>query len=73
MHLALAAAPVHDADLLRLEQRERIVRLGRREIGAARIGEGLGALGPVSEGLFVWTIGLAVIIGFTVWLTSRSA
>ena len=34
---------------------------------------GLGALGPVSEGLFVWTIGLAVIIGFTVWLTSRSA
>ena len=34
-------------------------------------GADLGALGPVSEGLFVWIAGLGVIIAFTIWLTSR--
>lgn len=36
-------------------------------------GADLGALGPVSEGLFTWIAGLGVIIAFTVWLTSRSS
>lgn len=33
----------------------------------------LGSLGPVSEGLLIWTLGLGLIIGFMVWLTSRSS
>ncbi|MFF3038939.1 cystathionine beta-lyase, partial [Arthrobacter citreus] len=33
----------------------------------------LGSLGPVSEGLFIWTAGLGLIIAFTIWLTSRSS
>ncbi|GAA1258299.1 cytochrome bc1 complex diheme cytochrome c subunit [Arthrobacter pascens] len=36
-------------------------------------GADLGALGPVSEGLFVWIAGLGVIIAFTIWLTSRTS
>ena len=36
-------------------------------------GAKLGSLGPVSEGLFIWTAVLGVIIGFTVWLTSRTS
>ncbi len=36
-------------------------------------GAALGSLGPVSEGLFLWTAGLGVIIAFTIWLTSRSS
>lgn len=36
-------------------------------------GAQLGSLGPVSEGLLIWTGGLAVIIGFTIWLTARSS
>lgn len=36
-------------------------------------GADLGAIGPVSEGLFIWVAGLGVIIAFTVWLTSRSS
>lgn len=36
-------------------------------------GAKLGSLGPVSEGLFVWTAVLGVIIGFTIWLTSRTS
>lgn len=35
-------------------------------------GFGLGSIGPVSEGLFIWIIGLGVIIAFTVWITAKS-
>ncbi len=35
-------------------------------------GYGLGDLGPVSEGLFIWIFGLGAIVGITVWLTARS-
>ncbi len=33
----------------------------------------LGSLGPVSEGLLIWTVGLGIVIVFVIWLTSRSA
>jgi len=32
----------------------------------------LGSIGPVAEGLFIWIIGLGIIIGFTVWVTAKS-
>jgi len=32
----------------------------------------LGSLGPVSEGLFLWIIGLGAIIGLTIWITAKS-
>ncbi len=32
----------------------------------------LGALGPVSEGLFVWIFALGSIVAITVWLTAKS-
>jgi len=35
-------------------------------------GFGLGDLGPVSEGLFIWIFGLGAIVGITVWLTAKS-
>lgn len=31
----------------------------------------LGALGPVSEGLFIWIFGLGACVAITVWLTSK--
>ncbi|UGY90933.1 c-type cytochrome [Streptomyces gobiensis] len=36
-------------------------------------GWALGGFGPVSEGLFTWTIALAVLIGVTVWIAARNA
>ena len=63
----------NDANITPEEKRDVITYLKTLEDNPNPGGFGLGALGPVSEGLFVWTIGLAVIIGFTVWLTSRSA
>ena len=35
-------------------------------------GYGLGDLGPVSEGLFIWIFGLGAIVAITVWLTAKS-
>jgi len=32
----------------------------------------LGSIGPVAEGLFIWIIGLGIIISFTVWVTAKS-
>lgn len=32
----------------------------------------LGSIGPVAEGLFIWIIGLGIIIAFTVWVTAKS-
>ncbi|MGO2633158.1 MAG: cystathionine beta-lyase, partial [Galactobacter sp.] len=34
-------------------------------------GQALGQLGPVAEGLFIWTAGLGLIIAFTIWITTR--
>ncbi|WP_346006888.1 cytochrome bc1 complex diheme cytochrome c subunit [Janibacter terrae] len=36
-------------------------------------GNPLGSLGPVPEGLFAWTIGLGLLVGFAVWLGQKSA
>ncbi|WP_062211683.1 c-type cytochrome [Streptomyces sp. NBRC 109706] len=33
----------------------------------------LGGFGPVSEGLFAWTIGIGVLVSLTVWIGARSA
>jgi ubiquinol-cytochrome c reductase cytochrome c subunit len=35
-------------------------------------GAGLGRLGPVSEGLFIWTVGLAVLLLSAVWIAART-
>ena len=35
-------------------------------------GFSLGALGPVSEGLFIWIFGIGGLIALTVWITAKS-
>jgi ubiquinol-cytochrome c reductase cytochrome c subunit len=35
-------------------------------------GFGLGGLGPVSEGVFAWLVGLGSLIGFAVWIAAHS-
>ena len=36
-------------------------------------GWGLGSFGPVTEGLFVWTVALGLLIGLAVWLGAKSS
>ncbi|HEY8651529.1 MAG TPA: cystathionine beta-lyase, partial [Dermatophilaceae bacterium] len=33
----------------------------------------LGNLGPVSEGMFIWVFGLALVIAAAVWLGAKAA
>jgi ubiquinol-cytochrome c reductase cytochrome c subunit len=36
-------------------------------------GAALGSIGPVSEGLLSWAVGLVALIGCAVWLGSKSS
>jgi ubiquinol-cytochrome c reductase cytochrome c subunit len=36
-------------------------------------GLGLGSLGPVSEGLWAWILGLGTLMGFSVWIAAKGA
>lgn len=36
-------------------------------------GFGLGGFGPVAEGMFAWTVVLAILVGITVWIAARNA
>ncbi len=62
-----------DSNLKPEDKRDIIAFLKQIESQGSPGGASLGSLGPVSEGLFIWTAGLALIIGFMVWLTSRSS
>ena len=35
-------------------------------------GFGLGGLGPVSEGLFAWVVGIGALVGFAVWIAAHT-
>ena len=63
----------NDANITPEEKRDVITYINALDNNSSPGGFSLGSLGPVAEGLFIWTIGLVVVIGFTVWLTSRSA
>ena len=62
-----------DSNIKPEDKRDIIAYLKTIENQGSPGGLQLGSLGPVSEGLFIWTAGLALIIGFMVWLTSRSS
>jgi ubiquinol-cytochrome c reductase cytochrome c subunit len=62
-----------DANISPEGKRDIITFLKQIESNGSPGGADLGALGPVSEGLFVWVAGLGVIIAFTIWLTSRTS
>ena len=63
----------NDANVSPEGKRDIITFLKQIEANGSPGGADLGALGPVSEGLFVWVAGLGVIIAFTIWLTSRTS
>ncbi|PYI37921.1 cystathionine beta-lyase [Arthrobacter psychrolactophilus] len=63
----------NDANITPEGKRDIITFLNTIEEQGNPGGAKLGSLGPVSEGLFIWTAVLGVIVGFTVWLTSRTS
>lgn len=61
-----------DMNLTPEEKRDIIAYLKYMDGNASVGGLDLGALGPVSEGLFIWIFGLGGLIAITVWLTAKS-
>ena len=54
------------------EKRDVIAYLGSLEETPEYGGFGLGGLGPVSEGLFGWILGIGGLVGFAVWIAAHS-
>ncbi len=54
------------------EKRQIIAYLNSMENDPQYGGASLGALGPVSEGLTAWMLGIGALVGFAVWIASHS-
>jgi ubiquinol-cytochrome c reductase cytochrome c subunit len=54
------------------EKRDVIAYLGEVETQPGYGGFGLGGLGPVSEGLFAWLVGIGGLVGFAVWIAAHT-
>lgn len=66
--------PVFSDDVLTSEdKRDIIAYLKNVESEPNPGGLGVGRIGPVSEGLWVWVIGLGTLIGAAAWLGARSS
>jgi ubiquinol-cytochrome c reductase cytochrome c subunit len=54
------------------EKRDVIAYVKSLQNSPAYGGTTLGALGPVSEGLAAWVVGIGALVGFAVWIASHS-
>jgi ubiquinol-cytochrome c reductase cytochrome c subunit len=54
------------------EKRDVIAYLQSLEDQPSYAGFDLGGLGPVSEGLFAWLVGIGVAVGFAVWIAAHT-
>lgn len=62
----------NDLVLTPTEKSDVISYLQYLETSPSAGGFGLGSIGPVSEGLFLWIFGLGSIVALTIWITARS-
>jgi ubiquinol-cytochrome c reductase cytochrome c subunit len=65
--------PVFSDDVLKPQEKRDIIAYLRSIDEAPEYGGfSMGALGPVSEGLFVWIVGMGVLVGAAVWIASAT-
>jgi ubiquinol-cytochrome c reductase cytochrome c subunit len=65
--------PVFSDDVLKPEEkRDVIAYLKSIEEAPNPGGFGMGAFGPVSEGLFAWIVGIGGLVGFAVWIAAHT-
>jgi ubiquinol-cytochrome c reductase cytochrome c subunit len=55
------------------DKRDIIAYLDKNQETPGYGGFSMGALGPVSEGLFAWLVGIGALVGFAVWIAAHSA
>ena len=62
----------NDATITPEEKRDIIAFLAEQQQGSPG-GADLGAVGPVSEGVWVWVVGMGLLLGAAVWIGAKSA
>jgi len=62
----------NDANITPEEKRDVIAYIAEQG-GTSPGGLNLGALGPVSEGLWAWVVGMGLLIGAAVWIGAKSS
>lgn len=62
----------NDLNLTPQDKKDIIAYLEYNKTHPSAGGIELSSLGPVSEGLFIWILGLGAIVGFTIWITAKS-
>lgn len=62
----------NDQNLTPENKRDIVAALVWMEENESAGGYGLGSLGPVSEGLFIWIFGIGALVAITVWITAKS-
>ena len=62
----------NDANLSPKDKKDIITYLKYVETNPSAGGYELAGLGPVAEGLFIWILGLGVIVALTIWLGAKS-
>jgi ubiquinol-cytochrome c reductase cytochrome c subunit len=66
--------PVFSDDVLKPdEKRDIIAYLKSLESAPHYGGFSMGALGPVSEGMFAWVVGIGALVSFAVWIAAHTA
>ncbi len=66
--------PVFSDDVLKPEEKRDIIAYLRSlDENPGYGGFSMGALGPVSEGLFGWLVGIGGLVGFAVWIAAHTA
>lgn len=74
MQIGPQAMPVFsNENLSATEKREVIAYLTSIEENPRFGGFNLGSLGPVSEGMFAWVLGIGGCVGFGIWIAAHSA
>ncbi len=65
--------PVFNEATLTSEEKRDIIAYVDQQGGAAPGGLDLGSIGPISEGLWAWVVGLGLLIGAAVWIGAKSS
>ena len=66
--------PVFSDDVVQPEQKRDIIAyLQSLEDNPDYGGSSMGALGPVSEGMFAWLAGIGSLVAFAIWIASHTA
>nr|WP_188780785.1 cytochrome c [Marmoricola endophyticus] len=66
--------PVFSNDVLTPADKRDVISYLRQNDDAPKYGGfSMGTLGPVSEGMFAWLVGIGVLVGFAVWIAAHTA